>query len=140
MADSTRPHILAINNSDDVLKLFRDLLEEEGYRVSTHAYVDKDLDALCELRPDLIILDYMWAAEDSGWALLQMIKMNPKTSAIPMILCTGAVKQVRDLEGHLANMSVRVVLKPFDIDQLLQAIRAGLEGTPAPPAPEHPLS
>ncbi len=31
-------HILAINNSVDVLQLYRDLLEEEGYRVTTATY------------------------------------------------------------------------------------------------------
>jgi hypothetical protein len=36
-------HILAINNDPAVLALFRDLLEEAGYQVSTQNYVDRDL-------------------------------------------------------------------------------------------------
>ena len=115
-------HILCINNSEDVLRLFRELLGEEGYRVTTQSYVDKDLDAIGDLKPDLIILDYMWDHEDSGWALLQMAKMSRKTKSIPIILCTGAVKQVSELEAHLLDMKVRVVLKPFDIDHLLEVI------------------
>lgn len=115
-------HILAMNESDDVLELFRELLEEEGYRVTTQSYVDKDLDAIRDLNPDLIILDYMWDHEDSGWALLQMAKMSRKTKSIPIVLCTGAVKQVSELEAHLLDMKIRVVLKPFDIDHLLEVI------------------
>jgi len=41
--DGYRPHILAINNDPAVLALFRDLLEEAGYQVSTQNYVDRDL-------------------------------------------------------------------------------------------------
>jgi DNA-binding response OmpR family regulator len=63
MATDGRPpaahHITAINNDAAVLSLFRDLLEEEGYAVTTQAYLEKDLVAIARLAPDLIILDYM---------------------------------------------------------------------------------
>lgn len=122
-------HILAINNSEDVLELFRELLEDEGYRVSVQPYLDKDIDAISTLRPDLIILDYMWEGEDSGWALLQMLKMSPKTKDIPIVICTGAVKQVEALNAHLMQMQVQVVLKPFDIEKLLKVIDEAVDIT-----------
>ncbi|HEV2073495.1 MAG TPA: response regulator [Thermomicrobiales bacterium] len=125
-----RHHILCINNSKEVLELFRELLEEEGYRVTTQSYVDKDLDAISALKPDLIVLDYMWDHEDSGWALLQMIKMSPQTENIPIVLCTGAVRQVNELEAHLLDMQVVVVFKPFKLDHLVQTIRSRLNVAP----------
>jgi DNA-binding response OmpR family regulator len=64
--DGYRPHILAINNDSAVLALFRDLLEEAGYQVSIQTYVDRDLTQIKELKPDLIVLDYMWANEDAS--------------------------------------------------------------------------
>ena len=124
--DGYRPHILAINNDPAVLALFRDLLEEAGYQVSTQNYVDRDLAQIKALRPDLIVLDYMWANEDASWSLLQMLRMNPITVSIPIVLCTGAVHEVKALEEHLVAMGVTVVLKPFDIDQLVDAIRERL--------------
>jgi CheY-like chemotaxis protein len=123
---SQKHHILCINDSNEVLELFRELLEEEGYRVTTQSYVDKDLDAIGELKPDLIVLDYMWDHEDSGWALLQMIKMSPQTENIPIVLCTGAVRQVNELEAHLLDMQVVVVFKPFKLDHLVQTIGSRL--------------
>lgn len=116
------PHILAINNDAAVLGLFRDLLEEEGYTVTTQAYLDKNLLAIARLAPDLIILDYMWSEEDAGWSMLQMLQMNPATSQIPIILCTGAVREVEALSGHLTELGIRVVLKPFSIYHLLDVI------------------
>ncbi len=38
-----QPHILAINNDPAVLALFRDLLQEAGYQVSTQTYIDRNL-------------------------------------------------------------------------------------------------
>jgi CheY-like chemotaxis protein len=124
--DGNRPRILAINNDPAVLALFRDLLEEAGYRVSTQNYVDRDLAQIKALEPDLIVLDYMWANEDASWSLLQMVRMDPATAAIPIVLCTGAVHEVKALEEHLVSMGVTVVLKPFNIDQLVDAIRERL--------------
>ncbi len=126
-----QPHILAINNDPAVLALFRDLLHEAGYQVSTQTYVDRDLAQITVLKPNLIILDYMWANDDASWSLLQMLRMDPATAATPIVLCTGAVREVEVLASHLLDMGVTVVLKPFNIDQLVDAIRAHL-------TPEHP--
>jgi DNA-binding response OmpR family regulator len=125
-SNSRCPHILCINNDLSVLALFRDLLEDAGYQVSTQPYVDRDLDAIKALQPDLIVLDYMWATEDASWSLLQMLRMDPTTAAIPIVLCTGAVREVEAMEGHLNAMGVNVVFKPFNIGHLLEAIRAQL--------------
>ena len=121
-----QPHILAINNDAAVLGLFRDLLEEEGFRVSTQTYIDRELEKIKAVVPDLIILDYMWADEDASWSLLQMLRMDPGTADIPIVLCTGAVREVGALADHLLAMGITVILKPFNIDQLVDAVRERL--------------
>ena len=126
--DGRPPHVLAINNDQAVLALDRDLLEDEGHRVSTQTYFDKDLAAIKEMRPDLIVLDYMWANEDASWTLLQMLRMDPGTAPIPIVLCTAAAREVEALTGHLEDMGVRVVLKPFNIAHLVAVIAEALAG------------
>lgn len=132
--NSYHQHILAINNDPAVLALFRDVLQEvqeAGYQVSLHASVDHDLTQINALNPDLIVLDSMWAHEDDSWSLLQMVRMDPATTNIPIVLCTGAVREVEALAPHVLEMGITVVRKPFTIDQLIDAIRERL-------APEHP--
>ncbi len=131
MANGHRPRILAINSSQDVLNLFKELLSDEGYAVTIQSYMSHDLDGIVEADPELVILDYMWGGEDSGWSLLQMLKMDPRTKDIPIILCTGAVRQVEPLDARLAEMGVRVVLKPFDLDELLAAVSDTLQRSSA---------
>jgi CheY-like chemotaxis protein len=124
--DGHRQHILAINNDPAILALFRDLLEEAGYQVSLQNYSDRELAKIRALKPDLIVLDYMWATEDDSWSLLQMLRMDPATAAIPIVLCTGAVREVAALQPHLMDMGISVVIKPFNIDHLVDVIRERL--------------
>jgi CheY-like chemotaxis protein len=126
---SPQRHILALNDSDEVLKVFRLLLEEEGYRVTTQKYMLKDMDAIHADPPDLIILDYMWAGDDTGWSMLQMLRMDRTTAKTPIILCTGAKHEITELGDRLTEQNVRVVLKPFDIDELLGVITTALATT-----------
>lgn len=72
----------------------------------------------------------MWAEEDAGWSVLQMLKMDRVTGQVPIILCTGAKREVSQLNDHLTRMDVSVVLKPFDIDTQLDVIVGHLADAP----------
>jgi len=123
-------HVLVINDTPEILDLFRELLGEAGYRVSTERFTgeaDRLLTAVKELKPDLVILDYIIGGEGLGWQLLQLLKMDRATRTIPVIVCTAAVRQVEELRPHLEELGVGVVLKPFDIDHLLAEVAQVLE-------------
>lgn len=117
-----RRHVLVVNDTQEILDLFREILEDEGYRVSLSAFAIKDLDTVIELEPDLVILDFLMGGEEAGWQLLQKMKMDRRTARIPVVVCTGALGLVRDLEGHLRAKNVGIVVKPFDIDDLIAEI------------------
>jgi CheY-like chemotaxis protein len=133
-ADAAPRHILVINDTVAILELFRTLLEDEGYRVTTD---DFSIDMLAMLdrvkaeRPDLIVLDFIVGDEGKGWQFLQMLKMDRATREFPVIVCTAAAKLVAELQAHLDEMGVAVVLKPFDIDIILAEIARKLN-SPAP--------
>jgi two-component system, OmpR family, response regulator VicR len=125
----SQPHngkrILVVNDEPAVLDLFRELLEEEGYRVSLDKFerpTQELLETVKEVRPDLVILDFIIGGEGKGWQLLQVLKMERSTKEIPVIVCTGAVKQVTEMSAHLNELGIQVVLKPFDIDHLLEIV------------------
>lgn len=118
-------HILVINDTPTILDLFQDVLGDAGYRVTVDHFDAPTADQLTSiktLRPDLIVLDFIVGGEALGWQLLQLLKMDRETAKIPIVVCTGAVRQVTELQGHLTAMGVGVVLKPFDIDHLLAEI------------------
>lgn len=133
----SRQHILVVNDTQEILDLFREILEEEGYRVSLYSSAFNDIHQIAELVPDLVILDLLIGGESQGWQLLQKMKMARETADIPVVVCTAAVSLARDLEGHLRSKNVGLVLKPFDIDELVAEVRKYLSPATAP-APEMP--
>jgi CheY-like chemotaxis protein len=145
MATDRQPkHVLVINDVPVLLDVFRSLLESEGYRVSLDNFSDFDLarklDDIRRLKPDVVILDFVFGGEPLGWQLLQLMKLDRATARIPVVVCTAAARQVTELQGHLRTMGVAAVLKPFDIDTLLAAVAAAIAGgplavglSPAPP-------
>jgi len=117
-------HILVVNDTQEMLDLFQELLEEEGYRVTTSLAV-LDVDKIVALAPDLIVQDLLFAhVQETGWKFLELVRLSPELAKIPVILCTAAIDVVRDEEmaERLRRLNVRVVLKPFAIEELLEEI------------------
>lgn len=125
---SASRHILVINDTPELLDLFREILEEEGYSVSLYSAAFQDLAEVKRVKPDLILLDFIIGGEASGWQFLQKLRMDRETARIPVIVCTAALDIARNLEGHLRAKGIGLVLKPFDIDDLLEAINTAWNG------------
>ena len=116
------PHIHVLNSSQTFLQLMHDLLSDEGFRVTTDDKADEKIEDIIKLAPDLIILDFLWINDDSGWRLLQILKLDPRTSPIPVILCTAGVQEAEALLPQLQKLDISVVYKPFNIEQLLNVV------------------
>lgn len=119
--------ILVVNDTQEILELFRLLLEAEGYEVVLAGFPIQQISDIEDINPDLIILDLVFGDQKTGWQMLQMLKMKRSTTSIPVIMCTAALGAVREQEGYLVSQGVHVVFKPFDIDQLLTHIKQSLE-------------
>jgi CheY-like chemotaxis protein len=121
-------HILVVNDTEEILDLFRDIIEGMGHRMTAWSFSPDDLAKVSAIEPDLVILDLMLGpTELQGWALLQKIRMSPPTEDIPVIVCTAATNWVREQEGWLAASAVKVVLKPFKVAHLEHAIEQALQ-------------
>jgi CheY-like chemotaxis protein len=141
--------ILVINDTQEILQLFAEILTDEGYEVELHSYSTRDMETVKQAAPDLIISDHPPTDEKQAWQFLQKLKMTRETADIPVVLCTTNSKIVMEGEGHLAAKGVVVVLKPFDIEDLLDAVTtqigkaddltdAGLAGKVVNIGPEKP--
>ena len=127
MNESSRhPHILCVDNAPEILDILRTFLEDEGYRVSTASSVGPDLDPIADLAPDLITLDTSWPTTDGDWHFLNQMRTDPRTRHVPVILCTGAIETIRNMEDHLASIGIPVVVKPFDLEAVLASIQGAL--------------
>jgi two-component system, OmpR family, response regulator VicR len=123
-ADGRQPHILVINDTQEILDLMQELLEDEGYRVTTSLAL-LNLDRVRELAPDIIVQDLLFeGTQELGWKFLTLVRLDPALARVPLVLCTAAVRTVNDPEmaEQLDRQGIRVVLKPFTIDDLLTTL------------------
>ena len=123
-ADGRQPHILVINDTQEILDLLQELLEEEGYRVTTSLAL-LDLAKVKALAPDVMVQDLLFeGTQELGWKFLTLVRLDPDLARIPLILCTAAVRTVNDPEmaEQLDRQGIRVVLKPFTIENLLTTL------------------
>src|SRR5882762_10795302 len=114
--------ILVVNDTQEILDLFQMILESEGYEVVLSSFPFKYTGEIEKIKPDLIILDFLFGDKQIGWQMLQALKMQRSTASIPVIACTAAFHDVQEQEGYLVSQGVHVVYKPFDLDYLLTTI------------------
>ena len=119
-----KSRILVVNDTQEILELFRMLLEEEeGYDVVLSGFPIQQVKEIEHIKPDLIILDLVLGDEKTGMQMLQMLKMQRSTASIPVLVCTAALQIVREQEGYLVSQGVHVVYKPFEIDDLMANVK-----------------
>lgn len=126
-------HILVINDTQEILDLFRVILEEAGYRVTLVASAIEDTQNILSVHPDLVILDLLFDREYMGWQTLQKMKMMRETARIPVIVCTADIRRAQDIQGYLLEKGVGLLIKPFDIDELLAMVERQVTGRPQIP-------
>ncbi len=117
--------MLIVNDTQAILDVMRELLEDEGYRASVSVET-VELDRIKALQPDVIVQDLLFAdsSQETGWKFLTLVRLDPTTAHIPLILCTAAIETVGDtaMAENLNRLEVRVLLKPFTIEDLLLLI------------------
>ena len=116
------PHITVINDDTAFLRLMQDLLAEEGYEVTLHIEGANAHAKVRESMPDLVVLDIRMEHQESGWLVLDLMKLDPKTSNIPVIITSADHTALHDKEAMLRRQGYQILEKPFDLDTLLEMI------------------
>ena len=116
--------VLVVNDTQEILELFQEILEELGFAVEIMSYAPRELEQVRAVDPDIVILDLVFGPRElEGWQLLQKLRMDRQFESLPVIVCSAAVREVGEQEGYLTEQGVLVVLKPFTVSQLEEAVR-----------------
>jgi CheY-like chemotaxis protein len=126
MMSRTKTLIAVVNDDQAYIDFVRELLVEEGYQTiacvgehAAHAMVRRE-------KPDFIILDMRLEHPDAGWQILQLIRLDPATKEIPVLVCSADAKFLREKEQQLRAQRCDILEKPFDLDMLLEKIIAAV--------------
>lgn len=116
--------ILVVDDEPKIVRLARDYLEKNGYRVTTAVDGQSALTAARREKPDLIILDLMLPVMDGR----EVCRILRRESDVPIIMLTALAEEVDQVTG-LEIGADDYITKPFSPRAMVARVRALLRRT-----------
>jgi two-component system OmpR family response regulator len=118
------PHLLLVDDDEDILSLLTNFFRKQSHTVSTAANGAAMFAALDKQPIDLVILDVMLQQED-GFSLCRRLRAQ---SPVPVIMLTAVADHTDRVVG-LELGADDYLTKPFDQRELLARVKAVLRRT-----------
>ncbi|MCY0853113.1 response regulator [Cupriavidus sp. D39] len=119
--DNRCANILIVDDEPENRRLIAAMLKPEGYLTRTAASGAEALALVAQERPDLILLDVLMSGL-GGLEVARLLKADPATQAIPIIMVTALL----DRESRLAGLNAGAedfLSKPVDRAELWVRVR-----------------
>jgi twitching motility two-component system response regulator PilH len=114
------------------------ILTDAGYDVVTVSNGAAAVKKLPEVSPDIVLLD-IYMPGYSGLEVCALMKSDPQTAQIPVLLTVGKLEPFLPEDGMQVKAE-GVVIKPFEATDLLAVVSRMAERVPPPaPAPVAPV-
>ncbi|MGE5700996.1 MAG: response regulator transcription factor, partial [Clostridia bacterium] len=108
-----KEHVMIVDDNAEIIELLQDILENEGYEVSSAESGEKALQLLAEgLNPNLMLLDIMMP-HMSGYELCAQIRRDRE---MPILFLSAKGKPVDKVVG-LEVGADDYITKPFDAEE-----------------------
>ena len=116
--------ILVIDDSKVIRMRVKDMLPDGNFDVIEAKDGLEGFKLIRTEKPNLIMLDFL-LPKMSGWEVYQEIQKQQQLRTIPLVLMSGRKEEVTDkMSEPFENFAF--VEKPFDREQLVQAIREAM--------------
>ncbi len=127
--------VLVVDDDAPTREVLREVLELSGYDVVEAADGSAALDFLRAARTPVVTLLDLDMPRADGLDVLRTCAANPHALGCHRFILLTAVAQsrVQLATDLLTSLSVPVVLKPFDVDDLLSAVARAAQALPATP-------
>jgi two-component system, OmpR family, phosphate regulon response regulator PhoB len=125
------PHILVIEDEQDIRDLISFQLKTEGYLVTLAESADKAISIL-EEEPsiDLFLIDWMIPGSMNGLEITKRLRSHPKYKEAPIVMVT-ALTQPENIVAGLDAGADDYITKPFDLKVLQARVRVQFREKPA---------
>lgn len=121
--------ILVVDDNEDLLLSVKFALQAWGnYIVETALNGEDGLDRAAGLpRPDCVVVDVKMPGLN-GNQLVRILRGDPQTADIPLIILSALVQEEDILRGQIAGVD-QYLTKPFDVEALVAAIERAVRLT-----------
>ncbi len=116
-----RKHILVVEDEIELAEGVQARLYVEGFKTSIARDGQIGVDMARSEKPDIILLDILMP-RINGWDVCKILKSDPKTKDIPIIMCT-ALTQIGDSEKAFKSGANDYITKPYDMNRLVQKVK-----------------
>jgi CheY-like chemotaxis protein len=128
---------LLITEDDPLMsRMYQKIFTFEGYEVVMAADGQEGLDKAREVKPTLILLDVMMP-KLNGLQVLEKLKADPETKAIPVVMLTNLAGE-QDAEAALSKGAIKYIIKsqyePKQVADMVKEILAGYTRNEVPGA------
>ena len=114
--------VLIYEDDLEISLLCKTILIKENYRVATQSRIENVIGDIENIKPDLILMD-LWIPEIGGEKATAIIKENPDTRNIPVILFSANT----DIQEICKKVNADgYIKKPFDISTLKATIKQNI--------------
>jgi DNA-binding response OmpR family regulator len=127
-----RKKVLLVEDNSELLELLRLCFKAAGFAVATAPNGVAALELTRSQAPDVIVLDLMLPELD-GLAVCDILRKDPATAAIPIIMLTGLSGQLSRLAG-LESGADDYLVKPVKPNDLVLKATNLLHNRSQPPA------
>ncbi len=115
--------ILVLDDDQVLLDLMTEVLEqEEGYIALGCTSAAQAEHILHSLTPDMLIIDGAVFKSAAGSALVQQLRHEHATLALPIIVYSADQRLLQDSGAQIKALDCALVAKPFVLDSLLTMI------------------
>jgi DNA-binding response OmpR family regulator len=122
----TRPLILLADDEADISLVARTRLEVSGFEVESAEDGEEALVRFRARRPDLVLLDLRMPKMD-GYQVCQVLKSDPGTSSVPVIVFSASSSQSRESERKCMELGADdYIRKPYPAEELIAKVRLHL--------------
>lgn len=118
---SSTTTILIVDDQRDNRDMLATLLQQEGYRTVDAASGMEAMEVIANEAPQLILLDVSMPDMD-GFAVASLLKADPKTAGIPIIMVTAHTGRGARVVGLHTGVE-DYMTKPVDAPELLLKVR-----------------
>lgn len=127
----TKAYVLVVDDEPDIRELVREILEDEGYEVTTAESAVAARAVLQERSPQLVLLDIWMPGEDGISLLKEWAQAGVCPFPVVMISGHGTVETAVEATRHGA---IDFVEKPLSMGKLLATVEQALKAPAAEPA------